>query len=115
MAADAHLGAQFFHGSHEEFEPGYTIEPYSAGYKDEQAWRGDRVWMSGQPDHAEEWSPGGHVYRVQPTDVKAHDPDDWDYEANVSAGAALRQYHAASAKVLGRAAWDPNTRKYKDI
>ena len=108
-------GDQFFHGSHEEFEPGATIEPTSGGYKGEQAWRGERVWMSGKPEHAEEWAPGGHIYRVQPEGVKQHEPDAWDYEANVSAGAALKQYHAPKATVLGRTVWDTKTRSYKDV
>ena len=106
---------QFFHGSHEEFEPGASIVPTSGGYKGEQAWRGERVWMSSQPDHAEEWAPGGHIYRVQPEGVQPHDPDAWDYEANVSAGAALKQYHAAKATVVRRTVWDTKTRAYKDV
>lgn len=116
MPADEHLGQQFFHGSHEEFEQGAAIEPgQSGGYKGEQEWRSGRVWLADQPHLAEEWAPGGHIYRVQAEDARRHEPDNWDYEANVSASAALKQFHAARATVVGRAVWDRETRKYRDV
>jgi hypothetical protein len=63
VAADEHLGMQFFHGTTAVMSPGDVVEPRH------QEDRGESVaFAATHRDVASTYGRGGHVYEVEPLD-----------------------------------------------
>lgn len=63
MAADEHLGLQFFHGTTAVLNPGDVVEPRH------QEDRGESVaFAATHLDMAAVYGRGGHIYEVEPVD-----------------------------------------------
>ena len=63
MAAEEHLGPQFFHGSPADLEPGQMLTP-----------RTGHVYFAGNKQEPASGNYGGNVYQVEPTGSYEPDP-----------------------------------------
>lgn len=92
MSHRALSGAQFFHGSDEEFKPGDTVLPQAQSGKVRFAYadpkRAESMYMTGRHTDARHY--GKHVYEVNPQGAVRPDPEEHD------------SYMAPSATVVRR-------------
>lgn len=82
MAAEEHLGSQFFHGTRATFRVGRTVDPVkNPMYHDTHFYMTDNADVA--DDYAFHAPQKGHqkVYQVEPTGEVQHDPEAWGYNS----------------------------------
>jgi hypothetical protein len=103
----------YYHGTAAVLQPGDVLVPanqhgqathWGEAYysRPEQAWRGDRVWITDKVAGAFRW--GGtsagrkqvHVYEVEPLDTPVHDKERQPFGPGAEGG----EYHVGSARVI---------------